>query len=172
MATLNVVTVPHPALREKAAEVTEFNAELATLANDMIETMYAHKGIGLAANQVNVLQRIFVADCSENHDSPQVFVNPVIVESSDEKEDAEEGCLSLPTLYGGPVERAHKIRVKAQDVEGNPFEIEAEGLLARCIQHEMDHLDGVLFIDYLSRLKQQRILKKLEKVLKEREAEA
>ncbi len=168
MTTLTVMTVPNPVLREKAKEVTEFNAELATLAENMIETMYAHKGVGLAANQVDVLQRIFVADCSEEHNSPQVFVNPEIIEKSAEMVEAEEGCLSLPTLYGGPVERAERIKVRAQDLNGEFFELEADGLLARCIQHEMDHLEGILFIDYLSRLKQQRILKKLEKVLKER----
>ena len=171
MAILEVITVPHPTLREKALPVTAFDAELKALVADMIETMYDEKGVGLAANQVNVLQRVFVADCSEERDQPIVFVNPEILEVSEETDAAEEGCLSLPTLYGGPVIRPIAVRVRAQDENGEFFEMEADELLARCIQHEYDHLEGVLFIDYLSRLKQQRILKKLEKVMKEREEE-
>ncbi|PWD83336.1 peptide deformylase [Ignatzschineria cameli] len=171
MAILEVITVPHPTLREKAAPVTSFDATLKQLVEDMFETMYEEKGVGLAANQVNVLQRIFVADCSEERNDPKVFINPEILEVSEETDAAEEGCLSLPTLYSGPVIRPVAVRVRAQDVNGEFFELEADGLLGRCIQHEYDHLEGVLFIDYLSRLKQQRILKKLEKVLKERELE-
>ena len=169
MAILEVITVPHPTLREKAVPVTSFDATLKQLVEDMFETMYEEKGVGLAANQVNVLQRIFVADCSEERNDPKVFINPEILEVSEETDAAEEGCLSLPTLYSGPVIRPVAVRVRAQDVNGEFFELEADGLLGRCIQHEYDHLEGVLFIDYLSRLKQQRILKKLEKVLKERE---
>lgn len=172
MAILNVVTVPHPTLRATAEPVTEFDDALKTLAADMLETMYAEKGVGLAANQVNVLKRIFVTDCSEERNEPMVFINPEIIEESEETEAAEEGCLSLPTLYGGPVIRPEKVKVRAQDVNGEVFELEADELLGRCIQHELDHLNGVLFIDYLSRMKQQRVLKKLEKVLKEREREA
>ncbi len=171
MAVLEVITVPHPTLREKALPVTEFNAEIKQLAESMLETMYAEKGVGLAANQVNVLKRIFVADCSEARDEPLVFINPEIIETSEEEEPAEEGCLSLPTLYGGPIIRPVSVKVRAQDVHGEFFELEADELLGRCIQHELDHLNGVLFIDYLSRMKQQRILKKLEKVLKERQTE-
>lgn len=171
MAILEVITVPHPTLREKAVPVTSFDATLKQLVEDMFETMYEEKGVGLAANQVNVLQRIFVADCSEERNDPKVFINPEILEVSEETDAAEEGCLSLPTLYSGPVIRPVAVRVRAQDVNGEFFELEADGLLGRCIQHEYDHLEGVLFIDYLSRLKQQRILKKLEKVLKERELE-
>lgn len=172
MAILNVVTVPHPALRATAEPVTEFDDALKTLAADMLETMYDEKGVGLAANQINVLKRIFVADCSEDRDQPYVFVNPEIIKESEETDAAEEGCLSLPTLYSGPVVRPEKITVRAQDLNGEFFELEADELLGRCIQHELDHLNGVLFIDYLSRMKQQRVLKKLEKVLKEREREA
>ncbi len=172
MSILEVVTVPHPALRAKAEPVTEFNEELAQFAEQMIATMYEHQGIGLAANQVNVLKRVIVADCSEERNAPIVMINPEIVEESKEVEDSDEGCLSLPTLTGGPVTRSLKIKVRAQDVTGEPFELEAEDLLARCIQHEIDHLEGVLFIDYLSRLKQERILKKLERVLRERERSA
>ena len=171
MAILDVITVPHPTLREKAAPVTTFDAELKQFVEDMLETMYDEKGVGLAANQVNVLKRVFVADCSEERNDPKVFINPEILEVSEETDAAEEGCLSLPTLYSGPVIRPVAVRVRAQDVNGDFFELEADGLLGRCIQHEYDHLEGVLFIDYLSRLKQQRILKKLEKVLKERALE-
>ncbi len=172
MAILEVVTVAHPTLRAKALPVTAFDDALKALAADMLETMYAEKGVGLAANQVNVLKRIFVTDCSEDRDEPIVFINPEIIEVSEEIDAAEEGCLSLPTLYGGPVSRPAVVKVRAQDVNGEFFELEADGLLGRCIQHENDHLNGVLFIDHLSRLKQQRILKKLEKVLKERALEA
>ncbi len=171
MAILEVITVPHPTLREKALPVTTFDDELKTLVENMFDTMYDEKGIGLAANQVNILQRLFIADCSEAHDAPMVFINPEIIAESEETDAAEEGCLSLPTMYGGPVIRPTRVTVKAQNVEGEWFELEAEGLLARCIQHELDHLNGVLFIDYLSRMKQDRILKKLEKVLKERHQE-
>ncbi len=171
MAILEVITVPHPSLRKTAEVVTAFDDELKALVADMLETMYDEKGVGLAANQVNVLKRVFVTDCSETRDEPIVFVNPEILEVSTEEDAAEEGCLSLPTLYGGPVIRPIAVKVRAQDENGDFFEMEADELLARCIQHELDHLNGVLFIDYLSRMKQQRILKKLEKVLKEREAE-
>lgn len=171
MAILEVITVPHPTLRKTAEVVTEFDAELKALVADMLETMYDEKGVGLAANQINVLKRVFVTDCSETRDEPIVFINPEILEVSTEEDAAEEGCLSLPTLYGGPVIRPVAVKVRAQDENGEFFEIEADELLARCIQHELDHLNGVLFIDYLSRMKQQRILKKLEKVLKERDAE-
>lgn len=171
MAILEVITVPHPTLRKKAQPVTVFDGQLKALVADMLETMYDEKGVGLAANQVNVLQRVFVTDCSEARDEPLVFVNPEILEVSVEEDAAEEGCLSLPTLYGGPVIRPIAVKVRAQDENGEFFELEADELLGRCIQHEIDHLNGVLFIDYLSRMKQQRILKKLEKVLKERDAE-
>lgn len=171
MAILEVITVPHPTLRKEAQPVTAFDAQFKAFVADMLETMYDEKGVGLAANQVNVLQRVFVADCSETRDEPLVFVNPEILEVSEEEDAAEEGCLSLPTLYGGPVIRPIAVKVRAQDENGEFFELEADELLGRCIQHEIDHLNGVLFIDYLSRMKQQRILKKLEKVLKERDAE-
>jgi peptide deformylase len=136
------------------------------LIDDMLETMYASKGIGLAATQVNIHRRLLVADVSEEHDEPLVFVNPEVV-SREEVGKAQEGCLSVPGVYED-VERAQRIRVRALGRDGRPFEMDAEGLLAVCVQHEIDHLDGKLFVDYLSELKRQRIRKKLEKDRKQR----
>jgi len=135
--------------------------ELRTLIDAMFETMYASKGIGLAATQVNVHRRLLVTDVSEEHDRPLVFVNPEVV-AREEIGTAQEGCLSVPGIYED-VERAQRIRVRALGRDGKPFEMDAEGLLAVCVQHEIDHLDGKLFVDYLSELKRQRIRKKLEK---------
>jgi peptide deformylase len=143
-----------------------FDAALQQLATDMLETMYAAPGVGLAATQVNVHQRMLVADVSETHDRPQVFVNPEIL-SREGLAVREEGCLSVPGVFD-EVERAARIKVRAQDVTGQTFELDAEGLLAVCVQHEIDHLDGKLFVDYLSELKRQRIRKKLEKERKQR----
>jgi peptide deformylase len=128
--------------------------------------MYAAPGVGLAATQVNVHQRLLVADVSETHDRPQVFVNPEIL-SSEGSDVREEGCLSVPGVFDS-VERAVRIRVRAMDLDGKPFEFDADGLLAVCIQHEIDHLDGKLFVDYLSELKRQRIRKKLDKERRQR----
>lgn len=156
-----ILHYPDPRLRRKAEPVGEVTDEIRTLVSDMAETMYNAPGIGLAAIQVGVLKRVIVLDLSEEHNQLQVFINPEICES-DGEQILEEGCLSVPGVFE-PVARAGRVRVRALDHEGRPFELEATGLLATCIQHEIDHLDGKVFVDYLSRLKQQRIRKKLEK---------
>ncbi|MDC8013513.1 peptide deformylase [Tahibacter soli] len=161
MAKLTVLETPDPRLRTKAQPVTEFGPDLARLVADMFETMYEAPGIGLAATQVNVHRQLVVIDVSEEKNSPHVFVNPRIV-AKDGIQTYQEGCLSVPGIFAD-VERANRITVEAQDVDGKPFTIEADGLFAVCIQHEMDHLAGRLFIDYLSPLKRQIVLKKLEK---------
>lgn len=163
MAVLPIVQYPNVALSSRAEPVTEFNEELQQLAADMTETMYAAPGVGLAANQVGVLKRIVVIDVSEDKSSLKVLVNPSIVEHSDTLKDYEEGCLSLKGLYEH-VKRPDHVRVRAQDLDGNPVEFEAEGILAVCVQHEIDHLDGVVFIDHLSRLKKDRACQKLRKL--------
>jgi peptide deformylase len=161
MSQLTILEYPDPRLRTRAEPVKAFDAALQQLAADMLETMYAAPGVGLAATQVNIHQRLLVADVSETHDRPQVLVNPEIL-SREGLAVREEGCLSVPGVFD-EVERAARIKVRAQDVKGHSFELDAEGLLAVCIQHEIDHLDGKLFVDYLSELKRQRIRKKLEK---------
>ena len=161
MAQLNVLHYPDPRLRKAALLVESVDADIRSLAADMLETMYAAPGIGLAATQVNVQKRVIVMDVSAHKDQPQVFINPVILERSGEHE-GEEGCLSVPGIYDA-VRRAATIKLSAMNLEGEPFTLEAEGLLAVCIQHEVDHLDGKLFVDYLSQLKRERIRKKLEK---------
>ena len=161
MALLPILHYPDPLLRQVAEPVTAFDAALQQLAADMAETMYEAPGIGLAAIQVNVPRRVIVIDISEQRRELRTYVNPVILQR-DGRQVHEEGCLSVPGVYD-EVERAGHIRVRAQDLHGAFFEHEAEGLLAVCIQHEIDHLDGKVFVDYLSRLKQGRIRKKLEK---------
>ncbi|MCX7898339.1 MAG: peptide deformylase [Rhodocyclaceae bacterium] len=161
MALLPILRYPDPRLSIVAKPVETFDEELARLAADMAETMYAAPGIGLAATQVNVHRRLLVLDVSEDKSALQVFVNPEILGREGEHV-GEEGCLSVPGIYE-TVRRAARIRVRAQDLRGNPFEIEAEGLLAICLQHEIDHLDGKVFVEYLSRLKQTRIKAKLAK---------
>jgi peptide deformylase len=161
MARLAILEFPDPRLRTRAQPVERFDAALGTLIDDMLATMYAAPGIGLAATQVNVHRRLIVIDISENHDQPMVFINPVILER-DGVEVSEEGCLSVPQIFE-EVERAARVRVRAQDRQGQFFELELEGLLAVCLQHEMDHLEGKLFVDYLSALKRDRIRRKLEK---------
>lgn len=163
MAVLPIVQYPNVALSSRAEPVTEFNEELKQLAADMTETMYAAPGVGLAANQVGVLKRIVVIDVSEDKSGLKVLVNPSVVEHSDTLQDYEEGCLSLKGLYEH-VKRPDHVRVRAQDLDGNPVEFEAEGILAVCVQHEIDHLDGVVFIDHLSRLKKDRACQKLRKL--------
>lgn len=163
MAVLPIVQYPNIALSSRAEPVTEFNEELKQLAADMTETMYAAPGVGLAANQVGVLKRIVVIDVSEDKSDLKVLVNPSVVEHSDTLKDYEEGCLSLKGLYEH-VKRPDHVRVRAQDLDGNPVEFEAEGILAVCVQHEIDHLDGVVFIDHLSRLKKDRACQKLRKL--------
>lgn len=165
MALLKILHFPDPRLRTKASEVTDFDQNLAVLVDDMFETMYDAPGIGLAATQVDVHERLLVLDVSDNKSDPLVLINPEIV-SSDGEEEMDEGCLSVPGFYE-TVCRAESIKVKAQDVTGKHFELEADGLKAVCIQHEMDHLDGKLFVDYLSGLKRDRIRKKLEKQQKQ-----
>lgn len=160
MATLEILQYPDERLRTVAKPVTDVSALQSTI-DAMFETMYGSNGVGLAATQVDVHQRFFIADCSENSDQPLVFINPEII-ARDGIHENEEGCLSFPNVYA-KVERASEITVKALDREGNEFEMDAEGLLAICIQHEIDHLEGKLFVDYLSRLKRDRIRKKLEK---------
>jgi peptide deformylase len=166
MAHLAILEFPDPRLRTRAAPVTRFDAALGKLVADMLETMYAAPGIGLAATQVNVHQRLIVIDISESHDQPQVFVNPEIL-SREGEEVSEEGCLSVPTVFED-VKRAARVRVRAQDSNGVPFETDLDGLLAVCLQHELDHLEGKLFVDYLSGLKRDRIRRKLEKERRER----
>ncbi|HHO69285.1 MAG TPA: peptide deformylase [Gammaproteobacteria bacterium] len=161
MAILDILQFPDPRLRERARPVDTVDEGIRTLVDDMLETMYAAPGIGLAATQVNVHRRVLVIDISEDKSEPRVFINPEILEREG-VEEMEEGCLSVPGIYER-VQRAERIRVRALDRDGQPFELEADGLLAVCIQHEIDHLDGKLFVDYLSQLKRQRIRKKLEK---------
>jgi len=161
MTCLTILEYPDPRLRTVAQPVQVVDGELRRLVDDMLETMYASKGIGLAATQVNVHLRLLVADVSEAHDQPLVFINPEVVRR-EAVGTSQEGCLSVPGIYDD-VERAQRVRVRALGRDGAPFELEAEGLLAVCIQHEIDHLDGKLFVDYLSELKRQRIRKKLDK---------
>jgi peptide deformylase len=161
MAILDILHFPDPRLRQRAGEVDRVDDQLRKLIDDMFETMYQAPGIGLAATQVDVHKRVIVIDLSKDQDQPQVFINPRIL-SSEGVEEMDEGCLSVPGFYER-VQRAERIRVGALDRHGEPFELETDGLLAVCIQHEIDHLDGKLFVDYLSQLKRQRIRKKLEK---------
>ncbi|MGD9843366.1 MAG: peptide deformylase [Steroidobacteraceae bacterium] len=168
MALLPILEFPDPRLRTKAVVVTQVDAALRQLIDDMIETMYAANGVGLAATQVNVHQRLVVIDVSEERNQAQAFVNPEII-SREGVEISEEGCLSVPGTYE-EVERAERVMVRALDRNGVQFELQAEGLLAVCIQHELDHLQGKLFVDYLSDLKRTRIRKKLDKEHKERVA--
>jgi peptide deformylase len=161
MAILNILNYPDERLRIQAAPVENVDAGIARLVDDMFETMYAAPGIGLAATQVNVHQQIIVMDIAEDKSRPLTFINPEIL-AKDGVQAIDEGCLSVPGIYE-PVDRARHIQVRAINKQGNPFEMEAEDLLAVCIQHEMDHLRGKLFVDYLSQLKRQRIRKKLQK---------
>ncbi|HEY5679476.1 MAG TPA: peptide deformylase [Pseudomonadales bacterium] len=161
MATLDILEYPDPRLRTQAKPVTEVDAQVQQLVEDMFETMYAAPGIGLAASQVNVHQRIIVIDVSENRDEPHVFINPELSLQGAAIE-SEEGCLSVPGFYE-PVIRSEQVIVSALDRDGQSFTLEAQGMLAVCIQHECDHLEGKLFVDYLSNLKRTRIRKKLDK---------
>ena len=161
MAIRSILHYPDPRLRRRAEPVAAVTAEVRRLVDDMAETMYDAPGVGLAAIQISEPWRVVVIDISETRDRLQVFINPEIL--SDEGEQSfEEGCLSLPGIFE-EVTRAARIRVRALDRDGQPFETDAEGLLATCLQHEIDHLDGKVFVDYLSRLKQSRIRKKIEK---------
>ena len=162
MALLPILRYPDPRLHKKATPVGRVDAEIRKLVADMAETMYAAPGVGLAATQVDVHKRVVVIDVSEAKDDLRVFINPEIVWREGESEH-EEGCLSVPGIYDF-VTRAARVRVKALGVDGLPFELEAEDLLGVCVQHEIDHLDGKVFVDYLSRLKQARIKAKLAKL--------
>ena len=164
MALLNILRYPDARLHKAAAPVTVFDDGLKKLVNDMAETMYAAPGIGLAATQVDVHKQVIVIDASERRDSLIVLVNPVILEANGVS-DIEEGCLSVPGIYE-LVERAERVKVRAHDQNGHAFTLEAQGLLSVCIQHEMDHLQGKVFVEYLSQLKQQRIRTRLAKQLR------
>jgi peptide deformylase len=166
MALLPILEFPDPRLRTRAEPVQQFDVALRQLIADMLRTMYAAPGIGLAATQVDVHRRLLVMDVSAEQDQPQVYINPEIV-TRDGVEVSEEGCLSVPNIFE-QVERAAHVQVRAQDEHGVPFERELTGLAAVCLQHEMDHLAGKLFVDYLSGLKRERIRRKLEKERRER----
>jgi peptide deformylase len=167
MAKLTILEYPDPRLRTRAVPVAAVDDRVRRLIDDMLETMYAAPGVGLAATQVNVHQRVLVADVSKEQDQPMVFINPEVIEREG-KTEAEEGCLSVPGIFDKLSTRSARIVVRALGRDGRPFEIEADGLLAVCIQHEMDHLEGKLFVDYLSELKRTRIRKKLEKERRDR----
>lgn len=165
MAKLSILTFPNPRLRNKAQPVAVVDARVRRLVADMLETMYAAPGIGLAATQVDVPLRVVVIDISDEHNAPLCLINPEILERQGD-EQMEEGCLSVPGFFE-TVTRAERVRVRALDREGQPFELDTDGLLAVCIQHEIDHLDGKLFVDYISSLKRQRIRRRLEKEQKD-----
>ncbi|MGV3652614.1 MAG: peptide deformylase, partial [Noviherbaspirillum sp.] len=167
MSLLPILRYPDPRLQKVAKPVTVFDARLKKLAADMAETMYEAPGVGLAATQVDRHVQLIVIDTSESRDDLRVFINPAIIWASAEKQVYDEGCLSVPGVYDG-VERPARVKVRALDLEGKPFELEADGLLAVCIQHEIDHLKGKVFVEYLSPLKRNRIKAKLQK--EEREA--
>ncbi|QGZ53435.1 MULTISPECIES: peptide deformylase [Paraburkholderia] len=163
MALLNILHYPDKRLHKVAKPVEVVNDRIRKLVADMAETMYAAPGVGLAATQVDVHERVVVIDVSDAHDELRVFINPEIIWSSAEREVHEEGCLSVPGIYD-EVERAEKVRVRAMNEKGETYEVDCEGLLAVCIQHEMDHLMGKVFVEYLSSLKQTRIRSKMKKL--------
>ena len=165
VALRDILYYPDSQLRRTAQSVPQVDGDIARLVDDMLETMYEAPGIGLAATQVNVHQRVVVIDVSEESDTPLTFINPTILKAEGMAE-MQEGCLSIPGIYE-TVKRPSDVRIAAIDREGEPFEMDADGLLAVCIQHEIDHLDGKLFVDYLSTLKRNRIRKRLEKWIKD-----
>jgi len=170
MALLHILQYPHPGLREKARSVINFDKSITKLVEDMLETMYEAPGIGLAATQVNVAKQLLVIDTSESKDNPLVIINPEIVEHSGEII-TEEGCLSFPGIYAN-VPRFEEVTIKYHDIHGEEQRLEADELLAICIQHEIDHLQGKVFVDYLSSLKRNRIRKQLEKQKQQRGKQA
>jgi len=170
MALLTILEFPDERLRKKASPVAAVDHSTRQLIDDMLETMYAAPGIGLAANQVNIQKRIIVLDISEEKNSPLALINPEIL-TKEGQEESDEGCLSVPGVFE-KVKRAEKIRVKALNRDGDSFEMDAEGILAVCIQHEIDHLEGKLFVDYLSPLKRQLARKKVKKEQRQRESGA
>jgi peptide deformylase len=168
MTKRDILILPDPMLRKVAVPITVIDAGIQTLASDMLETMYEAPGVGLAAPQVGVLQRLIVCDVAVEDDEeprPMTLINPEVVWASEERRIHTEGCLSIPE-FTEEVERPSMVRVAYVDLEGKPREVEADGLLATCLQHEIDHLDGVLFIDRISRLKRERIVKKFQKQAK------
>ena len=162
MALLDIIEYPDPRLKTVARPVTRFDDRLRRLIQDMAQTMYSAPGVGLAATQVDVHERLLVVDVSETKDQLHVLINPEIAWTSEEQIECEEGCLSVPGVYDA-VTRPAKVRVRAQNADGTPYELECEGLLAVCVQHEMDHLVGKVFVEYLSPLKQDRIKTRLRK---------
>jgi peptide deformylase len=171
MAIHEIIKIPDKRLRQVSEPVKKIDASIRKLVDDMFETMYEAPGIGLAAIQIGVAKRVVTMDLSKKEDDhqPQVFINPELIWTSDNKATREEGCLSIPDYYE-EVERPAEVKVKYLDLDGEPQEIEASGLLATCLQHEIDHTNGVLFIDYLSKLKRDRITKKFAKAAKKVEA--
>ena len=166
MAILNILRYPDPRLHTVASAVAAVDARIQRLVDDMLETMYAAEGVGLAASQVDVHERVVVIDTSEDRDDPRVLINPELIKTSAEFTEGEEGCLSVPQIYDKVV-RHSRVTVRALNREGQPYEFEAEGLLAVCVQHEMDHLMGKVFVEYLSPLKRERIKTKLLKKARE-----
>ena len=166
MTKLAILEYPDPRLRTRAVPVAVVDDAVRQLIDDLLETMYASKGIGLAASQVDIHRRVLVLDISDGRDQPMAFINPEILEAEGSAP-GEEGCLSLPGIYD-KLERAARVRVRALDRNGEPFELQADGLLGVCIQHEMDHLEGKLFVDYLSELKRQLIRRRLQKERRQR----
>jgi len=162
MSRLVILRYPDQRLKRIAKPVTEFGQDLKKLVDDMAETMYEAPGVGLAAPQVNINKQIIILDASKNKDDLHIFINPQIISTSPEKDIFEEGCLSLPGIYE-KIERPGSVTVQALDIEGNPFELQAEGFMAVCLQHEIDHLHGFVFVDYLSPMKRNRIKSKLLK---------
>jgi len=167
VSLLDILIYPDQKLRRTAEPVANVDGSVASAVDNMLETMYEAPGIGLAATQVNDHRRIVVIDVSEDNDSPLTLINPTIL-TAEGKQEMQEGCLSIPGIYEN-VKRPAEIRISAIDREGNPFEMDADGLLAVCIQHEIDHLDGKLFVDYLSALKRNRIRKRMEKAIRDGE---
>ena len=170
MALLPILSFPDPRLRTKAKPVEQVNDEIRQLVKDMLETMYAAPGIGLAASQVDRHIQLIVMDLSEEKNEPRVFINPSVTPLTEELQPYEEGCLSVPQVFD-KVERPAQVRIDFLDLEGKQQSVNADGLLAVCIQHEMDHLDGKLFVDYLSPLKRQRIREKISKQERQKEKE-
>lgn len=162
MAKLEILEFPDERLRNKAAPIEVVDDEVRTLVDDMLETMYDARGIGLAATQIDVHRRVIVIDVSDDQSQPLVLINPEYTPLDDKREPMQEGCLSIPEYYA-EVPRALRVRLKALGRDGQPYELEADGLLAHCIQHEHDHLEGILFVDYLSPLKRERVMKKMQK---------
>jgi peptide deformylase len=168
MALRPILRYPDPRLHTRARPVAQVDERIRALADDLLQTMYAADGVGLAATQVDVHERVLVMDTSESRDRPRVLINPELIAKSAEMALAEEGCLSVPAVYD-KVERHARVTVRALGRDGQPFEFEAEGLEAVCVQHEMDHLEGRVFVEYLSRLKRDRIKTKMQKKTREEE---